>query len=222
MKLAHVDVERTLIFEQGKGCEWIIESPRLFARYIQQLYMQSEGGTGGFVLSDGDKELDIQKNVEIISNPFASRLDDKRILNKLYGELTSLAYGEEMYLMAQELQSKLQEYIFQLEHRSPHILEMDPEPEMSALFKALDVKLENYGEDLCERLSLYIKAVTELLNKKLIVLVNIGSYLERDQVGRLIETAAYNECALLLLENQQRGFSDRLKQYIIDIDGCEI
>lgn len=222
MKLAHVDIERTIVFEQEKSCEWIIESPALFAKYIQQLCIQSEGKEGGFVLSDGDRELDIQKNIEIILDPFALHLDGKKILNKLYEKLSSLAYGEEMYLLTQEIQSKLRKYIFQLEHQSSYILEMNMELEMTTLFKALDVKLENYGEDLCERLGLYMKTVAELLDKKLIVLVNIRSYLEDEQIEQLLEMAAYNEITLLLLENRQICFSERVKRYIIDKDGCEI
>ena len=54
------------------------------------------------------------------------------------------------------------------------------------------------------------------------MLVNMGSYLEREQINRLVETVVYHDTALLLLENQKRSFSERLQQYIIDVDGCEI
>ena len=222
MKLAHIDLERAITFEYGKGCEWIIESPTLFSRYVQELREQSEGKEGGFVLSDNDEQLDMQKNAEVIIDPFAIRMDDKRILNKLYGVLEAVLYGEDIYILTQEIASKLHEYILQVEHESPYMLEMNLELNIQAVFKALGVKLDDYADDLCEKLSLYIKTVAELLNKKVVILVNAGSYLEREQIEQLTDMAAYNEIALLLLENQQRGFSSKLLQYIIDIDGCEI
>lgn len=37
-----------------------------------------------------------------------------------------------------------------------------------------------------------------------------------------MQNAAYNEIALLLIENVQRRLSDEVNQYIIDKDKCEI
>lgn len=58
--------------------EWIIESPKLFSGYVQEICAQSQGGEGRFVLSDGDKEIGISKAVEVIVNPFAVDINDKK------------------------------------------------------------------------------------------------------------------------------------------------
>lgn len=222
MKLVHIDLEQQIVFGNNQGCEWIIESPKLFAKYIQELYGQAQGKTGSFVLTEDDKQIDIEKSVEVIVNPFSANMNDKKILNKLYAELTELAYEEELYLLTQEMMSKLQDYVLRLEYLSPYVLEMDSEPDISSVLKALGVKIENYTDDYFENLNLYIKIIAELLKKKLLVLVNIGSYLEKEQIQQLIETAVHSEIKLLLIENYQRDFSGEFIRYILDKDGCEI
>lgn len=222
MKLVHVDLERQIVFGNNQVCEWIIESPKLFAKYIKELYNQSQGQTGCFVLTEDDKQLDIEKSVEIIVNPFSVNINDRKILNKLFAELTRLAYEEDLYLITQEMTSKLQDYVLRLEYLCPYILEIDSELDMTAVLKALGVKIENYTDDYFENLNLYIKIIAELLKKKMLALVNIRSYLEKEQIEQLIKTAEYNEIKLLLIENHQRDFSGELIRYILDKDGCEI
>lgn len=223
MKLIHCDLDTDIINSNYQHCEWIIESPELFSKYVLELYKQTEAEEGNFVLSEQDKELDIAKYVEIISDPLSINLNDKKILNKLYSELSKNAYAEECYLHTQEVLSALQKYFAFLETSSNYFLEDDEEPDIIAIFKALNVKLSVYSENLFELLWQYIKATSELLKKKLIVFVNIRSYLTQEQVIELIKNADYNEISLLLIENCQKGCpTDSVHYIIIDKDGCEI
>ena len=73
-----------------------------------------------------------------------------------------------------------------------------------------------------EKLAQYMKIMSELLGKKLLIFVNIRSYLENDQIRELMKNAVYNEISLLFIENIQRDFSKDEKYYIIDKDNCEI
>ena len=59
-----------------------------------------------------------------------------------------------------------------------------------------------------EKIIQYMKIMSELMGKKLLVFVNIRSDLEKDQIQELMKNAVYNE-------------KDK-KYYIIDKDGCEI
>ena len=73
-----------------------------------------------------------------------------------------------------------------------------------------------------EKIIQYMKIMSELMGKKLLVFVNIRSDLEKDQIQELMKNAVYNEIALLFIENIQRDFSKDKKYYIIDKDVCEI
>ena len=67
-----------------------------------------------------------------------------------------------------------------------------------------------------EKIIQYMKIMSELMGKKLLVFVNIRSDLEKDQIQELMKNAVYNEIALLFIENIQRDFSKDKKYYIID------
>ena len=76
--------------------------------------------------------------------------------------------------------------------------------------------------DFCERLVQYMKIMAELLGKKLMIFVNIRSYINEEQLKGVMETAVHNELVLLFIENIQRDFSNDRRYYIIDKDKCEV
>lgn len=222
MKLVHKDLERQLVLEDMRSDEWIIESPTLFSKYVQELYIQSQGGEGAFVLSEGEEILSIEKYVEVIINPFSVNVNDKRLLNRLYTELREIAFGENMYLRTQELLASLQGYFSDVEQQGTYFLTTDTEIDITAVFKAMGVRVECYADNFLQTLDGYIKLMAELLRKKLIVLVNIGSYIQVEEMEQLAKTAMHNEVYLLFVESQQRNFSTEFRRYIIDRDSCEI
>lgn len=222
MKLVHPELEGQIFLDIQKPCNWIIESPELFSKYVNELFIQTTGEEGNFILSEDEKELAISKYTEIIINPFSINKNDKKILGKLYTKLNDLAFMEENYLLTQEIRGKLQNYLLQLEQSVPYILEMDMDIEMSAIFKAVGIKFEKTEGSLLENIHTYIKILTELVGIKLIIFVNINSYLNEKQIKQLKEMALYNEVFLMFIESSDKGCSREENRYIIDIDGCEI
>ena len=142
MKLVHTEVSGAIITEKKTFTEWIIESPGLFSKYLQEFYVQCERKEGKFVLSDNDKELDMSKCVEIIGNPFMVDINSRKILGKLYSELEELSRKEQMFEKTMRLTSTVHEYILDLEQETNYILQFDNELEISALLKALGVRYE--------------------------------------------------------------------------------
>lgn len=222
MKLVHPDLNRQIVFQNYEACEWIIESPYLFGKYVQELRNQISGEEGGFVLSEEEKESDISKCVEIITDPLNVNINEKKILTRLYSELEKIAYREELFAQTQETFCNLQRYFSELEQISPYILRTGDSVEMISIFKALDVELEDYAENYLDRLDQYIKILAELLKRKLLVMVNIRSYLDDEQLTQLLNNAVYNEVNILLIESVQRKLIEGTLHYIIDFDGCEI
>lgn len=223
MKLVHKDLERQIVFKEPFGCcEWIIESPQLFSKYLYELYAQTEGREGCFVLSNDDKTLEISKCSELILQPLSVNINDKKILNKLYVELEKLAFNEDMFLLTQEMRGKLQEYFFNLEQRCTYSLAIEDDINILSIFKAVGIKCEKYLDDIFENLIEYIKIVSHLLNKKLFIFVNIRSYICDEQLKQLLKETAYTEVNILLIENKKRSCLYDVAEYIIDCDNCEI
>ncbi len=223
MKLIHPDVVSPIIDEVHTFNEWIIEAPELFLIYVQELFYQLDGQSGNFILFENDKELSISKYVEIIIDPFTIDINNKKNINKLYAELSQIAYEEKNYLHTQEILSIIHKYFIDLEQSSDYMLHVDSETDITSIFKILNIQFEYFTNDLCGKISQYIKIMAELMRKKIFVLVNIRSYLSEEQLDEIIKIAKYNEIYVLLIEDHQNNSLIKDKNYIIiDKDGCEI
>ena len=222
MKLVHSELSGELLKDKTIFTEWIIESPELFARYLQELYGQYAKYEGKFVLSQDTKELDISKYVEIITDPLAVDLNGRKIINRLYTELNELSKTEMIYTKTLQLAQHIQEYLLDLESNTNHILQFNSEMDVTGLLKIMDVKIEDYTEKFFERLVCYIKNVIGVLSVKVFVFINLRSYLTDNQMEELIQEITYQEVHALFIENQERTCLKGGIRYIIDKDGCEI
>ena len=221
MKLVHPDLEGQILLDVKRPCEWIIESPNIFLKYVQELCFQAEGAEGKFVLSD-EEEIALAKYAEILVNPLNVNINDKKVLNKLYAELSELSFREELYLETQKMLAELQEYFLKLEQVSDYSLETDLEIDIAAILKTAGVRIQSYADNFIENLCQYIDVMASLLGKKVIVLINIRSYINDNQLKQLIENVQYKEIAILFIENKERALPDGVYRYIIDCDQCEI
>ena len=222
MKLIHFGLSGTLLDDGIDFAEWIIESPESFSGYVLELSTQIDGNEGQFVLSDKNKELDLEKKAELIFNPFTVDINERKILNKLYMELSDLSKEEEMYIKTVELLRHLQEYMLELEQCTEYILEFDQETDMSALLKAVNIHYETRDMDFMERLVQYMKVLAVVVGIKVFMFVNLRSYLTDHQMQEVMKEMKYQNIKGLFIESQQRSCMEGVKQYIIDVDRCEI
>lgn len=222
MKLVSAELTHVLLSDKHQVTEWVIESPDLFARYVQELACQSDGKDGSFVLSKNDKIVEISKYMEVIFNPLGIDINNKKIVNRLYLDLERLAKQEEMYFQTQQMRKVLVEYLMELEQKSEYILNFGQEIDLTVLFKAAGIKHEIMEEDYLEKLIRYMKVVAQVLGIKIITFINLRSYLSDMQMEQLLKEAIYQEIQILLVENQERACLTDTFRYIIDIDKCEI
>ena len=222
MKLVHQDFSRPIFEEKDNFVELIIESPECLGAYIFELAEQCKGQEGRYVLSDKEKEVDLAKNVEIIFDIFSLEINEKRILNKLYSEMNELAKSEEFFVKTQEVIQGIQKYLLDLEYATDYILTFEQEIELPALFKAAGLRHEEIEENYFERIIRYVKIVVSILHIRVLVFVNLRSYLTDEQIQELMEEALRQQIYVVLVENSQKNCIEGGKRYIIDKDGCEI
>lgn len=222
MNLVHFDLSESLLNEKWEFTEWIIEAPDDFSRYVQGLSNQISGEEGRFVLSEKNKELDFGKKTDIVFNPLSVDVNARKILSKLYAELTNISKEEQMYVKTAELLHHIQEYMLELEQCTDYILEFDEEVDVLNLLKVANVHYETKDMDFLERLVQYIKILAAMAGIKVFVFVNLRSYLTDDQMQEMIKEMKYQNVQGLFIESQQKGCMEGVRQYIIDIDRCEI
>ncbi|GAB6399187.1 type II-A CRISPR-associated protein Csn2 [Pseudocoprococcus immobilis] len=222
MKLAHPNLSGYLLDDSYTCVEWIIESQNLFTKYVKELTCQINKGYGQFALSDSEKDIPLSKSTDIILNPFAISLNDKRILIKLYSDLEKVALGEDMYTETMKISNSVYKYLSDIEFNSDYILSFDNDVNVQGLLKIMNVHYEEPNESFLERLSHYIKIIVSVLKIKFIILVNIRSFLTNDEAKALIEECSMQDVQIMLIESTERERLTNTKRYIIDKDQCEI
>lgn len=201
----------------------IIENNKAMADITADLNMSCENGDGSFVFSDGNKELSMEKYAGIIVNPFAIDFNDKRILSKLYEEMLSVE-AEGLVIEKQELNARCISYIDKIIGRlSYEYIDYNTELDSVKFFKLYGVGIKPECSSLAERLGEYIKICARLLRLKLLILINIRSYLSVMETEELFKLASYSKVCLLLIDNKEYPLTKAgEKRYIIDNDLCLI
>ena len=155
-------------------------------------------------------------------NPFGIEINNRKVIGKLYAELESIAQMESMYTKTLQIESLMQQYLLELEHQSDYMLTFDEQFGISTLLKTVNVRYEEFSTDFFEKMISYIKIIAKSMSVKLIVFVNIRSYLTKEQIQELCKEMQYQEVKGLFLENQERDCVEGVRRYIIDKDQCEI
>lgn len=200
---------------------WIIESPSLFRKYIGELKYQIGHKDGSFILSDSDKQLDVEKCMDIVISPMEIDVNNKKFINKVYSKLKDISVSEEYYIYTRELIGRITEYFLNIEKEMEIDLDYE-EVDFNQLLKSLGVKIYDYDGDIIEKIGQYLHISANLLKKKVIAFVNLSTYLEIYEIEEIIKEANYLKINLILIENHEIDLSMNKKCYIIDKDNCEI
>lgn len=223
MKIISEVLERQIEFSEENFCEWVIESPTFLTMLVEGFEKQVSGESGRLILCENGKELDISKNVELILNPFIVNLNDKKILNRVYSELTDISLLEGMYGLTIEILNAIKNYMLTIEQESPYILQYESNDLcVGELFRIFGAKIECDKNNMLENLCEYIKIMSKVFDKKLFVILNMRSFMETEQIVLMLEELLHYDIKILFIENVQRDCLKIGKRYIMDKDRCEI
>ncbi|MDU5336120.1 type II-A CRISPR-associated protein Csn2 [Enterococcus sp.] len=190
-----------------------VEDTKAFARLVKMFYQY-----------DGESELRIfdnkQKGVKdselmLITDVLGYELNSTAILKLIYGDLEKqLNEKPEVKSMIDNLASTISELInYELiEHELD--LESD-EITIIELFKALGIKVETKSDTIFEKLVEIVQVFKNLSKKKLLVFVNVCSYLTEEELTELTSYISLYGVDVLFLE--PRRIED-FEQYILDED----
>ena len=200
----------------------VIENTEHFANFLRTLIEVSNKESEEIELIDDYKKLDISKTTDIIFDLFNIEANAAAILKKLYTELEEDLCSEDMYIKKLEMESAVANIVDELTYRSRFSIKSD-EINYQNLFKALSVEFDYEKTSILDRLTEYIKVSSELLNKKLFIIVNLDSFLTEEDLLELSKFLCYNEIKLLALQNTiTREVKTCENLRIIDQDLCEI
>ncbi len=199
----------------------VVEHQRIFADIISGIYSLMRNNSDEISLVENDKILNFSKTADIIVDPFSISCNEKRVTQKLYQEITyriNECMAEESAFIHGEIINYLEKAILTV----PYDVTFEIELDILSLLKAYNVKICDDSENVVERIINYLKVIHRLCNIRVVVFVNLKTYLPADDIASLYEFAFYEKIHLILLENIQKNKIDGEKIFILDKDRCII
>lgn len=221
MKLVYPEYQLEVSLRENQITILTIENPRAYARLLSDLWNQTQGAEGGFILSECEKILSISRELECIFNPFALDCNDKKVIHKLYQELKEQA-EENLLLETTKINREIILYLQKLLAQVPYALNYEVDLELPALLKIYDVKVDSIGTGMLEKLVEYMKVLNQICHMRIFVFVGLKQYLTREELEKLYEFVFYEKIILCIVEAVQTPRINGEKNWLLDKDLCII
>lgn len=199
----------------------VLEDVKLRLPLINELFSQTSGKEGNWLLFENDKGFDLGKKVELILEPLTLTLNNKKVKTKLYQDIKTIAQD---YCFSQglEVHSQICNYLENMLDKLPYPVKYDEDWDVSEILKAYNVELVEEYDNIFEKLYNYIKLVNTVCGTDIFIMVNIKQYLTDEQITELYKMAAYGKIQLVLIEFSTNNKRDCEELYILDNDDCVI
>lgn len=221
MRLVCSDYGLDMELEENRVTVLTVENAKFITEIIGSLKNQITGEEGMFVLSDHDKIQRIDKKMNLIIDPFDVSINDRKIINKLHSRLGIIApdYFQEKEKITADIISLLDEIVL----ASPFSnLIYNLDYDWTEMFKGFNIRFEETGENLIEKLVEFIRIQASLLEIRVLCFVNLKSYLIQEELQELYKAAFYNKINLVLIESIEKDKLENEQIYIVDKDRCLI
>lgn len=221
MKLVHPIINQPVDWDNCLIHSFVIENPKMYREFIEELYSQCEGNKGHFVFSDGNELLDISKYIEVVSDALLINTENKKIISAIIKELTDIAVNER-HLQTLELYSKINEEINNIIFSSEMDIVYDDINDISQILKLYNVRPNDEKTTLAEKILFYMELCEKYLKKKLFIFMNLHSYFAKEELELLFKNVHYSKHHIFIIERYDFTASQLEQKRIIDIDLCEI
>lgn len=221
MRLIYAKYEIEIQLRENEVYTLVLEQPVVFTDFLRNLMAQINGMEGELILSEGDQQLSVAKNVVLISNPLMVDSNEKRVLTRLYKELDQNVKNL-MYEKYSMISAELLQFMEAMTATVPYQLSTETDLDIMALLKAYDVKIAVDGENPLERLIDYFRALSSICGIRVFVMLNLKHFFTEDQVAQLYESCFYSKIFLINLEGQENYILPEERCVIIDRDFCFI
>lgn len=222
MILGHYSFEEPINIVDGRLQYLVVENPLQMTQYVQDMLSQKAGSIGKFILADEGNEQKFNEMVEVVIDPFSLDPNTKCNLGNLYSKIKEEAYDEVNFLTTDRLLSDLTIHLDKIVSQQSISASCSNELQLQSVLKSLGVGFHLDSESLLSGIVDYIQIASSFSKIRLIIFVNLRSYLTKVEIGELSDFLSYSRICVLFLENQVFEFSDSDYVKVIDNDLCEI
>lgn len=221
MKLIYTEYNLEIELYENQVIVLSVENSESYSKLLRDMWGQTQGKEGKWVLLDKEKKLKLSKELECIFNPFSLNCNDRRILTKLYLEIkqqSDIFFQEETMLLNTDINQFLDKLLLQM----PYALKYSPDLELSDLLKIYNVEIECGEGTILEQIVEYLRVMKKICRVNNYVFVGLKQYLTVSELEKLYEYVFYEKINLIIIESIHIPLIDGEKGWIIDKDLCII
>lgn len=221
-KLANPDWEFKLSMSDGSSSLLVIEDPVQLRSTVVELTKQSNGESGGFILSDERRELDIHDRMVVITDPLNVDPSNKRVSNAITQQIKDLIISSDFFKEANDLVAHMERFADSVED-SCRLNVFHQDYEIANLYKILDIHLQVEFENELERVLEYMNVLHDVCGIDCFVFVSMFCYFNQEELSTLVREAIANKHNLLFIEGlEPSSVPEQTRKVIIDKDLCQI
>lgn len=204
-------LENKIVFEEGKINVLEIYNKKLFYNLITILNENDNGQEDNqIVLFEDGIRVSIEKNVFVLTDMFNVDFNSKKITNKLYNLLAENIKNRQDNEL-ENISLELRNYLIEEINELPFEFNMKSELELSDLLKAFDLKIDTMCyTSVVEKIEFFIAIISILKIATILVIPNLKTYLDDDELLEIYKYSIYNNVKLLVIESKS---SDELLKY---------
>ena len=220
MKLVHINISRHIDFDINFCYSLIIENSKEFYRLTNELYQQTNGEEGNFVLSNNDI-LDISKNCLFIYDYYTNLLSSKKVQNILNNKILQIIQDNDFYKEFSQINKILLDINDKIKETINTNIEYNQEFSNENLLKISNYKITQTNS-LIDNIINYIDFYTQNTKINTIIFVGAFTVFEQSTIEMLIKQLKYMQLNVLFIDNYQKYKIDNIETIIIDNDLCVI
>lgn len=222
MKLVERELGLVIELKENVVSVIIVENVACRLPIIEGLYSHIMGKDGRWLLVENEKNYELNKNVEMILEPFSIEFNNRKMKTKLYQDIKTISQ-DGCFSQGLELHSHICNYLENLLERIPYPVKYEEDWNISKLLNAYGVEFVEDCDGICEKLFNYIKLINQVYGIRIFITVNIKQYLTKEQICGLYKLAMYSKIQLILVEfNMLDEKFDCEEIYVLDKDNCII
>ena len=205
MILKFWDLDNDIIFDDEHINVIEIADKNYFRSFVEKLNLYCNGANDEneiMLFNDGER-IDIKKNSLILFDLFNIELNEKKILTKLYNVIVSDSNKEEsLNNDFENLKLEIIQYINKLIIEYPFEYTFKGNVTIEDLLKLINLKFDmDYYNNFDEKLFAFIDIITHFNLCRLLIIPNLKTYLEEEQLIELYKYCKYKKVNLLVLES---------------------
>lgn len=190
-----------------------IEEVNVFSNIVEMIYQYEEDANLKFY--DDKLENLAKSKILTITDILGYNINSGSVLKLIYADLEEqLNEKPEVKTMIEKMLSTIQDLIDYELIDNELDLESD-EITIQELFKVMGIQIEVTSDTIIERIHEIIQVFKYLSSKKLLVFINIGAYLNEQNMKELSSFVSLNQVKVLMIEPRKIA---GVSQYVLDRD----